>query len=157
MAFPYALIDSLLHFGKVIPSSSLGSPSSPPQTGGKVGNSSQPLDSSSGLVRSVCSLRPSSRLPFPHFGNSLSVSGAFPCSPFVSMDSATLSRVFLSRSSTLRDFSVYSNRMRWVSGASFLKVSVTLNCCTSSRSCIPLLRLSPSSRRGVRFSRLFSE
>ena len=37
MAFPYALIDSLLHFGKVIPSNSWGSPSSPPQTAGTVG------------------------------------------------------------------------------------------------------------------------
>ena len=37
MAFPYAIIDSFLHFEKVIPSNSRGSPSSPPQIGDSVG------------------------------------------------------------------------------------------------------------------------
>ena len=43
MALPYAFMDSRLHFGKVMPSSLLGSPSSPPQRGATDGKSSHVL------------------------------------------------------------------------------------------------------------------
>jgi hypothetical protein len=49
MAFPYAFMDSLRHFGKVMPSSLSGSPSSPPQIGATVGKSCQSVGCVKGL------------------------------------------------------------------------------------------------------------
>jgi hypothetical protein len=44
MALPYAFIDSLRHFGKVIPSNSEGTPSSPLQIVDSVGKPCQFVD-----------------------------------------------------------------------------------------------------------------
>ena len=73
MALPNPAIDSLRHFGKVIPSNSEETPSFPPQIADSVGNSSHPHCA-------ICSLtRPIREMFRPPFRCPRSVSATNPC------------------------------------------------------------------------------
>ena len=157
MAFPYAFILSRLHFGKVMPSNTRGSPSSPPQTGGKVGNLAQPSDAkclagcfraslwlAQGLLDSVpCSNRRrsvSEAFPsLPIVPDCFGFVGQFSCCTFCSPSALRFPDSFLLNNS----LAVLEENCRTIFGLS--------DCCTSSRSCIRSSPIALSCRLDVRF------